>query len=383
MQCEACHSFDSLACVKPPCAAPHSRHTRCRHGRCSLRAIDTVRTPGWASGVVQSNEQTTTVPSASLQEKTTYVVRVRVTTEPIPGCVPPPRTGSGSRSDSSNTAASIAVAVGVVAAPSAWSEPAYFDVGLAPNSWSESSWIGGARRVRAQFNITNPSAVGRARVYVVGLGAFVLHAAGSQVGDHYCDPPEMAYPKRTASVAHPSSRLPCVVAHPAFHAWLQCFACICKICNCLRNLQRSARTRLSAYEQTNTRALTCPTPPPPPTHSDTHTHARTRAPSHYDLTRPFLHPPTLCNQFHRVHLAPPPFATSCTVFILHPHSLQPVAPCLSCTPTFCNQLHRGHLAPPHPLQPGTPCSTSLNAFDPSSPALWPSAPTSVTSSMAT
>ena len=54
--------------------------------------------------------------------------------------------------------------------------------------------------MRTQFNLANPSSVHRARVYVVGLGAFVLNLAGSQVGDHYCDPPEMAYPKRTASV---------------------------------------------------------------------------------------------------------------------------------------------------------------------------------------
>ena len=84
-----------------------------------------------------------------------------------------------------------------------WSAFAPFDTAPTAADWASSEWIGRHDQLRAELpwpfapgadaqNIT------RARAHAIGLGAFYLHLNGVRVSDHYMDPPQSAYPSRTA-----------------------------------------------------------------------------------------------------------------------------------------------------------------------------------------
>ena len=79
-----------------------------------------------------------------------------------------------------------------------WSEAALFDTAPSAGSWAarDSEWIGGANQLRSDFALPAASAVRRARLHAIGLGAFVISLNGQRLGDHILDPPQTAYPSR-------------------------------------------------------------------------------------------------------------------------------------------------------------------------------------------
>eukprot|EP01043_Picozoa_sp_COSAG02_P038323 COSAG02_NODE_2945_length_7687_cov_25.192541_9_plen_567_part_00 len=84
---------------------------------------------------------------------------------------------------------------------SSWSAPARFDTRPSTSSWAarDSEWIGGHNQLRSAFSLPDGAAaptVKRARLYAIGLGAFVLSLNGQRIGDHILDPPQSAYPRR-------------------------------------------------------------------------------------------------------------------------------------------------------------------------------------------
>lgn len=121
--------------------------------------------PVWESGSIASADQTAVLPMYALSEMRTYSVRVRIAVQTMKSCLPI------DKDSGSNTASVI----------SPWSSPFVFDTGLSTSSWKGSQWIGGYRRIRTQFNLTNAGRISRARAYIVGLGAFVLKLNGKQV----------------------------------------------------------------------------------------------------------------------------------------------------------------------------------------------------------
>jgi alpha-L-rhamnosidase len=88
---------------------------------------------------------------------------------------------------------------------SLWSEPSWWEMGLLdPSDW-QAQWIGtpstgisaigsGAPLVRKEFTVGKP--VDRARVYVSGLGYYVLRLNGQKVGDRVLDPGYTEYVNR-------------------------------------------------------------------------------------------------------------------------------------------------------------------------------------------
>lgn len=84
-------------------------------------------------------------------------------------------------------------------APSPWSEPAWFEMGLLqPGDW-EGAWIGADPEISAPLLRTKrivPRNVKRARVYISGLGCYELYINGRRVGDHVLDPATTDYSKR-------------------------------------------------------------------------------------------------------------------------------------------------------------------------------------------
>lgn len=80
-----------------------------------------------------------------------------------------------------------------------WSDYAFFDTAPSQESWSVrgSEWIGGFNEMRGSLVLPDGAAVERARLYAIGLGAFVVSLNGVRVGDHVMDPPQTAYPSRT------------------------------------------------------------------------------------------------------------------------------------------------------------------------------------------
>ena len=79
-------------------------------------------------------------------------------------------------------------------APSAWSRPASFEIGLlAPADWG-AKWIGLSTDVNAKpapilrraFSVGSP--IRRARAYVCGLGYYELRLNGKKIGDRVLDP---------------------------------------------------------------------------------------------------------------------------------------------------------------------------------------------------
>ncbi len=110
---------------------------------------------------------------------------------------------------------------------SAWSEPAYFTMGLLSAADWQGKWIGKeetielpkptkdkqqdqeleiqalrlpARMARKEFQITKP--VRRAVAYVSGMGLFELHVNGRKAGDHVLSPNLTQYDKRVFYVTH-------------------------------------------------------------------------------------------------------------------------------------------------------------------------------------
>jgi alpha-L-rhamnosidase len=92
--------------------------------------------------------------------------------------------------------------------PSAYSAPAFFEMGLlAPADW-HGQWIAQttdtnsapAPLLRRAFALDGK--VRRARVYICGLGYYELHINGAKIGDHILDPAFTRYDKRALYVAY-------------------------------------------------------------------------------------------------------------------------------------------------------------------------------------
>jgi alpha-L-rhamnosidase len=89
--------------------------------------------------------------------------------------------------------------------PTAWSQPAWFEMGLLESSdwlgkWIGSSVLGGPRTVppapflRKEFSLPKP--VRTARLYATALGLYEFHLNGSRVGDFVFSPGRTEYKKR-------------------------------------------------------------------------------------------------------------------------------------------------------------------------------------------
>ena len=75
-------------------------------------------------------------------------------------------------------------------APSAWSQNATFGTEL--RDWSGSAFLGGnysSNQLRTEFALTGSSPVGRACLYIVGLGNYRAWLSGAQVGNVFRAPP--------------------------------------------------------------------------------------------------------------------------------------------------------------------------------------------------
>ncbi len=78
--------------------------------------------------------------------------------------------------------------------PSAYSQPAKFEMGLLARSDWQGQWIGGDGLLRKEFSL--PAKVVRARAYITALGYYELHINGKKIGDNVLDPAWTLYPKR-------------------------------------------------------------------------------------------------------------------------------------------------------------------------------------------
>lgn len=78
--------------------------------------------------------------------------------------------------------------------PTAYSEPASFEMGLLSRDEWKGQWIGGGGELRKSFRL--PGKVRRARVYVTALGYYELHLNGAKVGHRVLDPAFTTYTKR-------------------------------------------------------------------------------------------------------------------------------------------------------------------------------------------
>jgi len=79
-------------------------------------------------------------------------------------------------------------------AASAYSQPAWFEMGLlAPSDW-KGQWIGDANQFRTEFSLAAP--VARARATIAGIGYYELHINGERIGRSVLDPAWTTYEKR-------------------------------------------------------------------------------------------------------------------------------------------------------------------------------------------
>ena len=78
--------------------------------------------------------------------------------------------------------------------PSAYSEPAKFEMGLLEKQDWKGRWIGGDGLLRKEFSLAGK--VVRARAYVTALGYYELHLNGKKIGHKVLDPAWTVYPKR-------------------------------------------------------------------------------------------------------------------------------------------------------------------------------------------
>ena len=97
---------------------------------------------------------------------------------------------------------------------SAWSDPAYWEMGLTAAEW-QAKWIGDGRArpvvrgndpapyFRKEFKLTK--AVKQGRVYISGLGYYELYINGKKVGDHVLSPNHTNYDRRQGDVSGGSS----------------------------------------------------------------------------------------------------------------------------------------------------------------------------------
>ncbi|MCX7008489.1 MAG: family 78 glycoside hydrolase catalytic domain, partial [Kiritimatiellaeota bacterium] len=93
-------------------------------------------------------------------------------------------------------------------APSPWSKPATWEMGLLELKQWESKWIGQNTNVteqplpllRREFKVTG--SVRSARLYIAGLGYAEARLNGEKVGDHHLDPGYTRYDKRVLYVTH-------------------------------------------------------------------------------------------------------------------------------------------------------------------------------------
>lgn len=93
--------------------------------------------------------------------------------------------------------------------PTAWSSPAFWEMGLLSDGDWKAKWIGSgnpddARRRSAPMlrrGFTAGKEIRRATAYVCGLGLFELHLNGQKVSDHVMDPPLSEYDKTVYYVA--------------------------------------------------------------------------------------------------------------------------------------------------------------------------------------
>jgi len=85
-------------------------------------------------------------------------------------------------------------------AASAYSQPAWFEMGLlSPSDW-KGQWIGGANQLRTEFNLAGP--VARARATIAGIGYYELHINGARIGSSVLDPAWTTYDKRVLYATH-------------------------------------------------------------------------------------------------------------------------------------------------------------------------------------
>lgn len=86
-------------------------------------------------------------------------------------------------------------------APTSYSEPAFWEMGLlSPKDWS-AGWIGypagwPGRALYFRYDINLPKEVRKARAYVAGLGYYEFRINGAKIGDHVLDPAVSDYGKR-------------------------------------------------------------------------------------------------------------------------------------------------------------------------------------------
>ena len=87
---------------------------------------------------------------------------------------------------------------------SAWSDPAYWEMGLLNQEDWKAKWIGydcpSAPMLRKEFMVEK--AVEDARIYISGLGYYELSINGVKVSDHVLDPGQTDYEKRVFYVTH-------------------------------------------------------------------------------------------------------------------------------------------------------------------------------------
>lgn len=84
---------------------------------------------------------------------------------------------------------------------SAYSEPAFFEMGLLNQKDWKADWIGypaswTGRVLYFRKTFTTTKSVQKARVYISGIGYYVLHINGRKVGDHVLDPGTTDYSKQ-------------------------------------------------------------------------------------------------------------------------------------------------------------------------------------------
>jgi len=79
-------------------------------------------------------------------------------------------------------------------AASAYSQPAWFEMGLLSAGDWKGEWIGGANQLRTEFNLAGP--VMRARATIAGVGYYELHINGARIGSSVLDPAWTTYEKR-------------------------------------------------------------------------------------------------------------------------------------------------------------------------------------------
>jgi alpha-L-rhamnosidase len=77
---------------------------------------------------------------------------------------------------------------------SAYSQPAWFEMGLLSRDDWKGQWIGGANQLRTQFKLAG--GVTRARAYIAGVGYYELRINGARVGSNVLDPAWTTYDKR-------------------------------------------------------------------------------------------------------------------------------------------------------------------------------------------